>query len=866
MRIILLITLLFISQLACGQGLFRSSKSIHTKNKHGTNGTEHLHATETDYYPIARRVLLSERNAILRRLTGNKIEQQFAILELEQRLEVEIPDAGTAICLIEDQTQRLRQILPVIAYQRSNVNLELASDLYLKALEQFKKGNIREVISILNGTQLDSSFQKVLQIQDKGLSKDSGLRAKELHIFDEVISCYELTAEAYLLNFQFRQAVEVYTKIQHIASNPSVYKKLKRAYLTGALSAAYYGLNQKQKAFKAQELSLHYAYYFLGPNHPQTVICRSQLALLKKDMGDFQGALAEQKMVIDIQEKNPTPGHPKILSSYQNLAIIYYSHGRYLKALDAQNKAISTLAQSLKPDSLEVAFAYSHLASLYQRLTEYPRALKAQLKAIAIQEQLMVPNHPHIADSYQLLASVYHDWGDHQKALEAQKMAIHIRKQLFISQSPTISASYYKLAEIYKDKGQFSDALRAYSKAIAIQTSMIESGDSALAPSHQLLADIYFNWGKYGKALEAQIQVLQIQKRTLSPTHTSFINTYQNLMNIYQRIGDRANVFDYQDKVIALNAEALVADPLWVEESFKVLASIYPIQGKYVLAEEAQLQVIYFQEQVFPIRWQSVATSYHQLAKIRLQMKEYGSALQSQKVALSIQKKKLSPFHPDLTTSYHQLASIYYQNNQLDSAIWCEDRAYDIWESMLPYSYPTLRVARENLSFLHEKRGIMHQRNRKYEMAIGHFQQALPLNPDSAGIYNRMGLCYYHRKDFSSAIQCYEKSREIDPKKELIYLNNSGIAYAKLGKFKQAKTRLEKLQQLNPPNGLAHRNWAIYYALRRNTDAALTQLEKAVESGYHFRDRILAEEAFMPLREEKRFKMLVERLASQLGD
>ena len=147
----------------------------------------------------------------------------------------------------------------------------------------------------------------------------------------------------------------------------------------------------------------------------------------------------------------------------------------------------------------------------------------------------------------------------------------------------------------------------------------------------------------------------------------------------------------------------------------------------------------------------------------------------------------------------------------------------------------------------------------KYEQALQDFQRALEFGTEKAAIYNWIGLCYYYQKDYSKAIKYYEKSYQAGFEDEYIYLNNTGMAYAKMGQYDEAKAKFERLEELLPEEGLAYRDWAAYYALKGEPEKALDNLEKAIELGYDNWEWVETDDSLDELREHPRYQALLEK-------
>jgi protein O-GlcNAc transferase len=59
-----------------------------------------------------------------------------------------------------------------------------------------------------------------------------------------------------------------------------------------------------------------------------------------------------------------------------------------------------------------------------------------------------------------------------------------------------------------------------------------------------------------------------------------------------------------------------------------------------------------------------------------------------------------------------------------------------------------------------------------------------PIRPHNRDIYNSIGNVYFHKNEFSKAIESYESSLNIDPDWIVPY-HNLSIVYKKIGKLKK---------------------------------------------------------------------------------
>ncbi|HEX4320530.1 MAG TPA: tetratricopeptide repeat protein [Acidobacteriaceae bacterium] len=95
----------------------------------------------------------------------------------------------------------------------------------------------------------------------------------------------------------------------------------------------------------------------------------------------------------------------------------------------------------------------------------------------------------------------------------------------------------------------------------------------------------------------------------------------------------------------------------------------------------------------------------------------------------------------------------------------------------------------------------------QYDAAIGHFQEAIKLDPAMARAYDNLGLCYYYENQNAQAIESYNKAIELDRGSQhpsaWPYLNLA-ITQQFLGQPANAQANLQEALRLDPSFAQAH--------------------------------------------------------------
>ena len=218
-----------------------------------------LASAQTELYNINKKALFAKKDALIARLQGSEQEKKLAIQELENKLGKQIPDVATAIDILEAKIRSLERRLPEFAQKLAVVNLDFASNLFIKAYEHLKKGEIEKTIEVLDDVILEKSYREAIVTISKGKTlQDIGndLEKKGLLQVEQIIESYKLKADSYSLLFQYRSAIEVYEKIERVLKETKKENTLELSDTYNTLGGLYQNLGEYKQALIYQQKNL----------------------------------------------------------------------------------------------------------------------------------------------------------------------------------------------------------------------------------------------------------------------------------------------------------------------------------------------------------------------------------------------------------------------------------------------------------------------------------------------------------------------------------------------------------------------------------------------------------------------------------
>jgi tetratricopeptide (TPR) repeat protein/tRNA A-37 threonylcarbamoyl transferase component Bud32 len=175
------------------------------------------------------------------------------------------------------------------------------------------------------------------------------------------------------------------------------------------LALAYLAAGRIDDALKMFEATLKQRESKLGPDHPNTLISRDNLAVAYQDAGRTDEAIMLHEVALKQSESKLGPDHPDTLASRNNLALAYKVAGRLADVLPLHEKTLKLVAAKLGPDHPDTLISRNNLARAYQaagRLNDALPLFEGTLKEL---QAKLGPDHPSTLQIMNNLAGAYLD-------------------------------------------------------------------------------------------------------------------------------------------------------------------------------------------------------------------------------------------------------------------------------------------------------------------------------------------------------------------------------------------------------------------------------------------------------------------------
>ena len=288
----------------------------------------------------------------------------------------------------------------------------------------------------------------------------------------------------------------------------------------------------------------------LGPDHPDTLIARDNLAGAYEDVGRFDEAIELLERVLVGSERVLGPDHPDTLMTRNNLAVAYRSVGRFDEAIELLGRVLAEQERVLDPDHPDTLGTRNNLAFAYQSAGRFDEAIELFERVLADQERVLGPDHPDTLGTRNNLAVAYHSAGRFDEAIELFERVLADQERVLGPDHPDTLGTRNNLAVAYHSAGRFDEAIDAWEELLLDCQRVLGADHPVTLTVRNNLASAYGSVGRFGEAIELFERVLAERKRLSGADHPDTLTVRNNLALVYKSVGRLAEAIDAWEKLL----------------------------------------------------------------------------------------------------------------------------------------------------------------------------------------------------------------------------------------------------------------------------------------------------------------------------
>ncbi|SCL20256.1 Tetratricopeptide repeat-containing protein [Micromonospora pallida] len=278
----------------------------------------------------------------------------------------------------------------------------------------------------------------------------------------------------------------------------------------------------------------------LGPDHPDTLLTRNNLAASRGEAGDPAGAATAFQELLTDRLQSLGPDHPDTLLTRNNLAYWRGHAGDPAGAATAFQELLTDRLRVLGPDHPHTLATRGNLAYWRGRAGDPAGAATAFQELLTDQLRILGPDHPDTLGARHNLALYCGRAGDAAGAVTAFQELLTDRLQSLGPDHPSTLTTRNNLASWRGEAGDPAGAATAFQELLTDQLRILGPDHPDTLATRNGLALWRGEAGDPASAVTAFQELLTDQLRILGPDHPDTLLTRNNLAHWRGRAGDAA--------------------------------------------------------------------------------------------------------------------------------------------------------------------------------------------------------------------------------------------------------------------------------------------------------------------------------------
>jgi eukaryotic-like serine/threonine-protein kinase len=274
----------------------------------------------------------------------------------------------------------------------------------------------------------------------------------------------------------------------------------------------------------------------LGPDHPDTLASRGNLAEAYRAAGRIAEAIELHEATLKTRESKLGPDHPHTLTSRINLAQSYRAAGRTAEAIELHQATLKLCESKLGPDHPDTLQCRNDLATAYRIAGRTAEAIALHEATLKLFESKVGPDHPRTLTSRHNLAAAYWSAGRTAEAITLHEASLKTRESKLGPDHPDTLASRNGLAAAYVAAGRIAEAVTLHEATLRLRESKLGPDHPNTLISRGNLAKAYLAAGQLDRAVALLEQALQGFRAKVGPDHPYTLTTEQILADAYESL------------------------------------------------------------------------------------------------------------------------------------------------------------------------------------------------------------------------------------------------------------------------------------------------------------------------------------------
>ena len=211
----------------------------------------------------------------------------------------------------------------------------------------------------------------------------------------------------------------------------------------------------------------------LGPDHPNTLTARINLARAHQQAGHLSTVIDMHQAILADCTRILGPNHPNTLTARINLALAHHEAGHLSTAIDMYQAILADCTRILGPDHPNTLAARINLAGAHHEAGHLPKAIDMHQALLPDMTRVLGPDHPHTLTTRNNLANAHRQAGHLSTAIDMYKTLLPDMTRVLGPDHPDTLAARINLALAHRQAGHLSTAIDMYETLLADCTRVL---------------------------------------------------------------------------------------------------------------------------------------------------------------------------------------------------------------------------------------------------------------------------------------------------------------------------------------------------------------------------------------------------------
>jgi eukaryotic-like serine/threonine-protein kinase len=372
-----------------------------------------------------------------------------------------------------------------------------------------------------------------------------------------------------------------------------------KAALLNALGTTYVGLGLYAPAVRLHKQAGDVRDAAMGPDHPDTLKSRSNLANAFGAVGRLSEAIALHETTLGQREARFGRDHLDTLGSRDNLGRAYYLAGRFNEAIALHESTLNSREAKLGPDHLDTLGSRSNLANAYAAVGRLSAAIRLHKAVAETLRAKLGPGH---------FRTLNFEAGQFPEAIAIHKATLEIQEAMLGDDHPETLRTRQNLAVDYYGAGQLSEMVDLFEAVVKLEELKLGPDHPETLRTRQNLAEAYVTAGRIFDGIALNEATLRARQATLGPDHPQTLDSRIALASAYDAVGRRTAAEEhYRATLQHLRKAANPADKLLAKD-LAFLGRHLMLESRWSEAEPLLREALVIREKLASDGWERFAT------------------------------------------------------------------------------------------------------------------------------------------------------------------------------------------------------------------------------------------------------------------